>query len=195
MMRFENHGNGSRVLDVGCQSGILSNVLSQTYDTVGIDIQKACLKSERINEHLDFVLGDIDAFPFKNESFDLIVCGSLLEHMLDLSSVLKKLKRLLKVNGFLIVGYPVETWFFRTLWHLVSPEEFKFIEQPRTPWINPYSGQVENYWKHPGTHKQNFRSIRKALNEQFVMVQRVKLPSTIFPDLLSYYECAILQKL
>ncbi len=119
----------------------------------------------------------------------------MLEHVFDLDSLITKINKLLKATGILIVGYPVETWLYKMLWRLVSPLEFKFIEQPQTVWFDPYSGQVENYWKHPGTHKQTFRLIRTALVQQFKMVQRVKLPCTIFPDLLCYYECAILLKL
>jgi 2-polyprenyl-3-methyl-5-hydroxy-6-metoxy-1,4-benzoquinol methylase len=179
-----------RVLDVGCGRGGLSRLLSETCscDVVGVDIQKNLLGLGG-NGKLDFLLGDINSLPFSEGSFDVIICVSILEHLLDLNRVLVKLKRLLKVNGTLIVGYPLETRLFRLILRIISPHEYMFIDQSQTLFMNPYTHKLEDYWKNPTTHKQNYLGIRKTLMKYFNVVFQVKVPFAGLPDLLSFYEC------
>lgn len=179
----------ARALDVGCGNGALSQVLSQACQTVGVDVEKARLSKNR-NENLDFLIGNIIDLPFNKGSFDLIVCASVLEHMLDLDLALTQLKRIMKTGGILIAGYPVETHFFKMLWRFASPREFKAIDQTQTFFVDPVTMKVEDYWKHPATHKQTYLTVREALNRHFRLIQRVKLPFRFLPDFAAYYECS-----
>jgi ubiquinone/menaquinone biosynthesis C-methylase UbiE len=183
----EQTGNKLRVLEVGCGSGFISRTISRVYDTVGVDVGHHFSKPE--SAYLDFMLGDIYALPFRKASFDIIVCASVLEHMLDLDSALAELKQPLKAKGVLVAGYPVETRLFKLLLYVLDHKAFKFIDQSQTFWINP-DGQVEDYWKAPDTHKQTYQTIRRALSKHFRLVQRAKLPSKLLPDSLAYYEIA-----
>jgi len=188
MMR--TNSDDVRVLDIGCGDGAFSRVLSQICQTVGVDVQKAYLKWHAANSNLDFLAADINMLPFNESSFNLIVCTSVLEHMAYLDCVLLKLREMLKTNGVLVATYPVETRLFKFVWRLASPSEFKFIDQSQTVFVNPYNGKVEDYSKHPATHKQTYLEIRKALRKHFKLIRKTKLPFNFVPDLLSYYECA-----
>jgi SAM-dependent methyltransferase len=177
-------------LDVGCGNGSFSYVLSQNSITVGMDVQKYFIKLPRKRrEIVDFVVADIRAPPFIDNSFDMINCASILEHFVELEPIVWKLKKLLKKPGILLAAYPVETILFRTIWRIVSPKEFKFIDQTRTYFIDPGTNNMECYWTHPGTHKQTYLKIREVLKEHFRLVEQVKLPFRFLPDLMSYYEC------
>jgi ubiquinone/menaquinone biosynthesis C-methylase UbiE len=176
------HGEDYKVLDVGCAGAGLSRLLSERCDVVGVDIQKSYMdKRRRGRGKLNFLLGDINALPFREECFDLLICTSVLEHLLDLDHVLPNLKRLLKKNGNLIVGYPIETWLFKLIWRVISPHEYAYID--------PHAGQIENYWNNPTTHKQNYLAIRNVLAKHFDLVFQAKLPFSSLPDLFSFYEC------
>jgi ubiquinone/menaquinone biosynthesis C-methylase UbiE len=177
-----------RVLDIGCGNGAFSRVLSQICQTVGVDVQKRIFRMACSKSSLNFLVGDINMLPFNGGSFNLIVCASILEHMVDLDCVLLKLREMLKINGVLIAGYPVETRLFKFVWHFASPREFKFIDQSQIVFVNPYNGKVEDYWKNPGTHKQTYLEIRKALEKHFKLIRKIRLPFDFFPDLLLYYE-------
>lgn len=178
------HANSKeiKVLEVGCGKGAISQVLSQICQTAGLDVMREFLNGKKKNGNLDYIVGDINAFPFRKGCFDLIVCASVLEHMLNLDAVVMKVKDMLKPNGVLIAAYPVETWLFKLAWRFLSPREFKLIDQA-------HPERVENYWTYPNSHKQTYLTIRMALDKHFKLIQRVKLPFKFLPDIVSYYEC------
>lgn len=56
----------------------------------------------------DFIIGDIESIdlPFKESSFDVILCLDVLEHLVDPSALLQKIKTYLKDDGVLITSIP-----------------------------------------------------------------------------------------
>lgn len=179
-----------RVLDIGSGTANFSHLISQYCQTVAVDIAKPYLIDAKKSSNLDFVCADAKALPFVEKSFSTILCLSMLEHLLELQPVLMSLKEALDPDGILVVGYPVETWLFKLVWRFLSPNEFRFIDQTQTLFVNPYEHKTEDYWKNPTTHKQNYSTIRKTLPRYFKVNGRKKVPFDLFPDLLSYYECA-----
>lgn len=175
------------VLDLGCSRGFFSKVISMKFRTIGIDSIK------RFEFHgvsnLDFVLADISSMPFKSQSIDIVVCASVLEHLLDLRGSILKIKHVLKKNGILIAGYPVETSLFKFVWRYVSPWSFRYIDQRQTYWVDPLTRKRECYWESSETHKQTYQEIRKVLNENFQVLEEEKLPFDKLPDSITYYEC------
>lgn len=98
-----------KILDLACGSGWLSIFISKYgFDVTGIDIAKPAIdlgkqwaKEENIN--VNFLVGDIFNLPFKDGSFDAVVCNSCLEHFrLDQAEViLDKVHKILAPGGFL----------------------------------------------------------------------------------------------
>lgn len=177
------------VLDLGCGAGYFSRILSSQFRTIGLDIDRSFQVQRRRFKKLDFILADISFMPFRSHSVDIVVCISVLEHLQNLNDVMKKIKGVLKRDGIFIAGYPVETKFFKFVWKRVSPRNFRFIDQSQTYWLEPTTGKQECYWKSPFTHKQDYQTIRNTLKRHFKVLQKEKLPSNVFPDLLAYYEC------
>lgn len=65
------------IIDVGCGNGMISNELRQQWDIIGIDRSITALRhvlSPRVS-------ADIQALPFADESFDLVLCSEVLEHL------------------------------------------------------------------------------------------------------------------
>lgn len=56
---------------------------------------------------IDFNLEDLNKLSFKDKTFDIIYCISVMEHMNDFESVIKEFKRLLKANGILILTFDI----------------------------------------------------------------------------------------
>jgi SAM-dependent methyltransferase len=53
------------------------------------------------------VVGDVTALPFPDESFDLVICSHVLEHVQDDASALRELFRVLRPGGVALLPHPV----------------------------------------------------------------------------------------
>ncbi len=100
-----------KVLDIGCGTGALFPEFSRRADlVVGIDtfLQdysiKGLCRMEKITAYVAW--GSILDIPFKDRSFDTIVCISTLEHIKDSVIALQDIKRTLKPGGKLLAGFP-----------------------------------------------------------------------------------------
>lgn len=66
------------VLDVGCGDGRIVNRLQGKYEKIcGLDISNNALKNVKTSK----VQGSIEKLPFSDNSFDLLICAEVLEHL------------------------------------------------------------------------------------------------------------------
>jgi dolichol-phosphate mannosyltransferase len=106
---------GFRILDIGCGS---SYIVRKVKNLVAADIQLNKLRYLRF--HPDFakassgipelsiplVNASILSLPFKTDSFDLIICSQVIEHLQNNTIWFNEINRVIKPNGFLILGTP-----------------------------------------------------------------------------------------
>lgn len=99
----------ARILDFGCGSGNLSELLSEEgFNVSGLDISSELIKLARERQHKnkwDVYQYDGDIFPFENNSFDAIITYVVLNHILNDSQfeeTLSELYRVLKPGGQII---------------------------------------------------------------------------------------------
>ena len=99
-----------KVLDLGCGSGETSGHLKEEGRIQWVcGVEGSPEAAEMAQKRLDrLLIGDIEKidFPFEEESFDLILTLDILEHLVDPWSTLKKLNRLLKPGGSIVVSIP-----------------------------------------------------------------------------------------
>jgi 2-polyprenyl-3-methyl-5-hydroxy-6-metoxy-1,4-benzoquinol methylase len=105
-----------RVLDVGCSTGYLAQRLQERGSTViGIEMdERAAELARRFCEAV--YVGDIETMelPFEAESFDVVLCGDLIEHLRDPQGVLARLRPLLRPGGRLVLSTPnIANWAMR----------------------------------------------------------------------------------
>ena len=109
-------GEGKRVLDVGCSSGYLSEPLATRGNTiVGIELDPdAARAAEAFCERV--LVGDVEtmALPLDPASFDVVLCGDVIEHLRDPVATLARLRPFLKPGGRLVLSTPnVANWAIR----------------------------------------------------------------------------------
>ncbi len=97
---------GKRVLDVGCGGGILAESMAARGAVVtGIDMGKAPLEVARLHLLESGLDVDYQRIPVEQlaekepESFDIITCMEMLEHVPDPSSVVSACAKLVKPGG------------------------------------------------------------------------------------------------
>jgi 2-polyprenyl-3-methyl-5-hydroxy-6-metoxy-1,4-benzoquinol methylase len=96
-----------RLLDLGCAQGILSYFLRRKGGFwVSADLDFINIKSSKqiLNENL--IQLQSGPLPFKNESFDKVVCLDYLEHLDDDQMCVDEIHRVLKKGGEFIAATP-----------------------------------------------------------------------------------------
>lgn len=76
--------HGQSILDIGCGRGEPMQFINRKgqFLTVGADIFKPYLREcQRQGIHDSYVLCDIRSLPFRNKSFDIVLCMQVLEHL------------------------------------------------------------------------------------------------------------------
>ena len=119
-------GQYEKVLEVGFGPGaFLPTLAASAKHVYGIDLHKeitkvrGALKKSKI-EGVCLLNGDIYSIPFRNETFDLVICQSVLEHLDNLDRALKEVSRVLKKNGKLIIGSPLKNKITKKLFALLG---------------------------------------------------------------------------
>lgn len=95
---------GKKVLDIGCGHGLLLSRIMEKNDVYGVDfipdnpykIKKKVVDLEK------------ERLPFRKETFDVIVCSNVLEHITKPLSILRQIDLLLKKGGKTIIVVPNE---------------------------------------------------------------------------------------
>lgn len=98
---------GTRLLDVACGTGDLSELAAQRQaQPVAIDFSSevVALAKERY-PHLDIDLGDVEALTFDDGSFDAVVMAFLLGHLAEPQKALAEAHRVLTPGGRLAVSW------------------------------------------------------------------------------------------
>lgn len=178
----------SLIIDFGCLFGDFTRVLSMLAQTIGLDIDKNVIAvAKKSVNHIDFICADICHLPFRNNSVDVAVFASVFEYIEKLEDAIKQTKDVLKKDGKLVAGYPIETRLLKVLIRLFDKEAVKIWDSHKTV-------GNEQIKRNPHTHKHRFETIRAILEKYFLPTWRAKIPCAYFPDFMSFYECVKLVK-
>ena len=99
---------GKRALDVGCGGGLLAEEFAALgFAVTGIDPSEQSLVAARAHSTLsgldiDYRHGYGDRLPFESESFDVVYCCDVLEHIQNWDAVIGEIARVLKRGGVLL---------------------------------------------------------------------------------------------
>lgn len=98
-----------RILDMGCGLGSFLEICqNKEVRAVGVEIDPHAVEIAKLRTGSDknIILGDCEKLSFYNNSFDLVVSITVIEHVKNPLKYLKEARRVLKKNGKLIVFAP-----------------------------------------------------------------------------------------
>jgi len=113
------------IADIGCGEGRFlrdfTDTLRQKWDIstdkpLGIDFIKTPKNIFGTRKEMEFIQCDFDGtkLPFNDNSFDLITCNHVLEHIFYTENLVQEIKRILKPTGLCIISVPnLSAWINR----------------------------------------------------------------------------------
>ena len=107
ILKVIEHNQISSILDNGCGSAVISRELAKSgYEVTGFDISEVLLAQIPKIKNLKLMVGDCDELPFKDSSFDCIICSEVLEHIKDNQLTIVEITRVIKKDGVVIITVP-----------------------------------------------------------------------------------------
>ena len=144
----------SKILDVGAGDGSFAKELNRK-DVYMLDGNEKSAK-QFADTYQNIFLGTLPDLPFENNSFDLIHCSHVIEHLEveQLYRALKEFDRCLKIGGYIVISAPLLwTEFYDDLSHL-----------------KPYYPKVfEKYF----TWKDDACCTRQRISSEYIIVDKI----------------------
>ena len=119
-----------RILDIGCGRGKMLSVLSERgWEAHGCELNDRRAIQARKNKNLAIYTGEFEKINFPEAYFDVITLWHVLEHLPDPKTALRKIGRILKGKGLLVIEVPnIASWqsgLFKKHWfHIDAPRHY-----------------------------------------------------------------------
>ncbi len=166
---------GRRVLDAGCGWGYGSNLLAANAESViGIDVEETVIEAAGVNaaENVTLQIGDVSALEFADDSFDLVVCFEVIEHIEERDRAIEEFARVLAPGGLLLISSPNrDIYGDRNPYHVFeyTPEEFRQfiasqfehqVQLVQENWITSMISTLETFTGDTGVRFDNLDLIK-----------------------------------
>ena len=98
----------ARLLSIACSTGVIEEKIKNRLGIIvfGVDAAKNSLKTARKRGVITKYANVSKSLPFKDDYFDFVFAGEIIEHIFDTKSFLTEIHRVLKPNGYLILTTP-----------------------------------------------------------------------------------------
>ena len=199
--------NGREVLEIGCRDLLFYYLLDDGgYEKyVGIEIDRedginfAKRNKKKFGWHnVEIVEAMAESLPFRDESFDLVLCFETIEHVSDEEAAACEIARVLKSSGVLLISLPIEfgpMLLLKVLMRLILKGKKEYNPSSILELIeasilcNP--GKIERY-EHRG---YDYRKTIGYLRAHNISVQKIyKQPFSWLPDSLNMGVIVMLKK-
>jgi 2-polyprenyl-3-methyl-5-hydroxy-6-metoxy-1,4-benzoquinol methylase len=121
MLELIKGETGGRILDIGCGSGVISEILHKSgFEVIGFDISFVAL-SEYKKLGFDGLISNAEySLPFKKNVFDAVWMSEVIEHIVDFQALLMETARVLKPGGKLYLTTPNSIFYGYRLMYLLG---------------------------------------------------------------------------
>ncbi|MGH9682782.1 MAG: class I SAM-dependent methyltransferase [Candidatus Acidiferrales bacterium] len=115
--RILSYKSKGAILDIGCSSGAFLGIMNDgSWKLHGIEMAASSAEMARATTGAEIFVGDALDAPFRPNSFDVITCFDVLEHVYQPQEFLKKILEWLKPGGIFYACLPnIDSWEARML--------------------------------------------------------------------------------
>ena len=200
MLALLKESKGS-VLDVGCADSPLLTWFAETRNSlvVGVDVVIPPKIPEAKWQRCNFVSGVAEYLPFRTNSFDTVVMGEVIEHVIDLQKVFAEACRVSRFKILLStpnrISNPLakfspdhlRSFSYGTLSDFLSSLHLsmKFVKQPIFPPLPPFVHRFFYVWARERYVVRGKRPREGTLKSQIIraILRSLEEMSRIFPSL------------
>ena len=121
----------TKILDVGCGSGLLFSFLSPKFDiVVGVDISNELLqkaKKDKKNIKIHLIQADADHLPLQSNKFDVVFAFTVLQNMPSPIKTVTEIKLATKSNGVIVLTGLKKVFSLKTINNILKKAGLKTI--------------------------------------------------------------------
>lgn len=148
---YINKITSGKVLDVGCAYGFMLERFPDSFDKFGVDVSEYAINIAKNRlPSVAFTVSNVeDSLPFQKESFDIIICNDVLEHLENPAVALENIKRVLKKGGILYINTPNLNSFRKKVLGFADKMEHHismFTHQELLELLEKVGFKVEKHW-------------------------------------------------
>ena len=171
------------ILDAGCGYGrVAARLLSKKAQMIGVDISRQMIKycNRDLQGEFAGAIADIQNLPFREGSFDKIVCVGVLVHVESPRQVIQECARVLKPGGFFVTVNNNLLLLYYSLFHslrfLVADWVRRLLGRRRRRYVMRYRSP---FW-YANLAKEAGLQVEKIQGDTFIGILKIK-QFTLFP--------------
>lgn len=168
-------GTGSQVLEAGSGYSLLRMAFDDAGSFPGRLVacdwdREAIVYMSKECPHIDWLVSGVERLPFKNEAFNVLHVGEVIEHVIDPQSALAEWRRVIRPGGYLVVTTPNRRHRMARLTGIEAPEN---LEHLREYTVDELKGELQ---------RAGFRI--EKVEGLYLALFAVRLPGQEWTDLL-----------
>lgn len=145
-------GEERSFLDIGCATGMLiSHLQDQGWRTAGVEVCAPSAEYGIKERGVDIRICTLEQAEFPDNSFQVVHCSHLIEHLTDPASFVNEVKRILKPGGYFIVTTPntagFQTWLFKEKWRSAIADHMCLFSVKNLRYLLSRYGFKDLKWK------------------------------------------------
>ena len=94
-----------RILDLGCATGWMTQLLSELGPAEGVDLSEAAIAQAKSQyPGIQFTAGNLYEIPLTSDPVDVVVCQEVIAHVSDQPLLVRRIAEVIKPGGYLIIS-------------------------------------------------------------------------------------------
>lgn len=173
------------VIDVGCGNGAMVSLplAEKGHSVLGIDLdERSIRRAQEANRFPNASFRVAKSSDILGETFNVVICSEVLEHIEDCEDVIADLRRLCKPDGIALITVPngygpfeIDSWLAKRTKQIKLPDA---IRKPISKWIRKQhkdagAAPTENL-ESPHVRFFTMKQIRQAIEKHFEIAETQK---------------------